>query len=243
MKLLRIEEIEKQDEYWDLEVENTNNLFANDILVHNSNAGLSFHKDELYAQSKKNVITVEQDNAGFAFFVKTKELVFKQLIDVVRTVHGIDTDNNIVSIMGEWFGKGIQSGVAVNELDKKFAIFGIKVRPLDEEIPSYWIEHNIFPYEYVNEHNIYVIDQFKTFDILIDFENPLMSQNKMVDMVMEVEKECPVGKFFGVSGIELTKHMVSIIDGKLTSDKELTGCITQELEKLKDGTYYVSTSL
>ena len=173
------------------------------VKIHGTNAGLSFHKDEMWTQSKKNIITPEKDNAGFAFFVKTKEMVFKHLIDVVRTTHGINTDENTITIMGEWAGKGIQGGVAVSNLDKKFYIFGIKIKPVDEEIPSYWVEHDIFPYEFINGNDIYNVNQFKQFFITIDFENPenpLMSQKQMVDWVMEVERECPVGKFFNVVG-------------------------------------------
>ena len=172
------------------------------VKIHGTNAGVSFHKGDLYAQSKKNVITVEKDNAGFALFVEKEREMFNTLFNVIKELHNIDTNENIVSIMGEWAGKGVQGGVAVSQLDKKFYIFGIKVRPVDEEIASYWIYHDTFPYKVINVHDMYNVNQFKTFELDIDFNEPLMSQNKMVDMVMGVEKECPVGKYFGVKGSE-----------------------------------------
>ena len=168
---------------------------------HGTNAGCSYHKGELYAQSKGNVITVEQDNAGFAFFTEQKKDIFNYMFNNIKEVYSIDSDENIITILGEWAGKGIQKGVAVSQLDKKFYIFGIKIKPLDEEIPSYWVDHDIFPHEVINEHDIYNIEQFKTFDIEIDFNEPLFSQNKMVELVAEVEAECPVGKYFGVSSV------------------------------------------
>lgn len=172
------------------------------VKIHGTNAGVSYHKGDLYCQSKKSVISIEKDNAGFAFFVEQRKQLFNLLFDVVKERYKIDSDQNIITIMGEFAGKGIQGGVAVSQLDKKFYIFGIKISPLDEEIPSYWvIDHDIFPYLTINFHDIYSTNQFKTFEIDIDFNEPLFSQNEMVDMVAEVEAECPVGKHFGVSGI------------------------------------------
>ena len=53
----------------------------------------------------------------------------------------------------------------------------------------------------LNTNNIYFINQFPTFEIEIDFENPHEAQNKLVELTLQVEEECPVGKAFGVSGI------------------------------------------
>ena len=49
--------------------------------------------------------------------------------------------------------------------------------------------------------NIYNIDQFKTWNMSIDLNRPEMVINDLVKLAKEVEQECPVGKFFGVSGI------------------------------------------
>jgi hypothetical protein len=35
----------------------------------------------------------------------------------------------------------------------------------------------------------------------IDFNNPQLSQNLLVDLTLAVEEECPVGKHFGISGV------------------------------------------
>ena len=51
------------------------------------------------------------------------------------------------------------------------------------------------------ESKIFNILDFKTFEIEIDFENPQASQNKLIELTSEVEKECPVGKYFGNIGI------------------------------------------
>ena len=45
------------------------------------------------------------------------------------------------------------------------------------------------------------MQDFHVFEIEIDFNNPLLSNNEMVSMVEIVEKECPIAKQLGVSGI------------------------------------------
>ena len=169
------------------------------VKIHGTNAGVSFHKSNLYAQSKKNIITPEKDNAGFASFMELKRDIFLSLINQIKSVDEINTDENIITIFGEWAGKGVQGVVAIKDIEKTFFIFGVKVKPLDEEKTSYWLDHDILKSS--PENRIYNINDFKRFDIEVDFGNPLLSQNKMIEMVLEVEKECPVGKFFGISGL------------------------------------------
>lgn len=52
----------------------------------------------------------------------------------------------------------------------------------------------------LNGNGIYFVDQFPTKTISIDFNNPERSQNELLEIMQEVENECPVGKAFGVSG-------------------------------------------
>ncbi len=49
--------------------------------------------------------------------------------------------------------------------------------------------------------DIYQIHSFTTYTINIDFNNPILSNNKIIEIVNEIEKECPIAKSFGVSGI------------------------------------------
>lgn len=55
--------------------------------------------------------------------------------------------------------------------------------------------------EELNFNQIFFIDQFQTWDIEIDFNKPELIQNELIKITEEIEKECPVGKYFGVSGI------------------------------------------
>ena len=44
------------------------------VKQHGTNAGVTINKDgEIWAQSRSNIITIQSDNAGFAFFVESKK--------------------------------------------------------------------------------------------------------------------------------------------------------------------------
>lgn len=53
----------------------------------------------------------------------------------------------------------------------------------------------------LNDNGIYFVTQFETFEIEIDFNKPELAQERLIEITEQVEKECPVGKFFGVSGV------------------------------------------
>lgn len=170
------------------------------VKIHGTNASVCYNDiDGLWAQSKKKIITPEEDNAGFAFFVQSNIDVFMGLFENVFSNYIIDLSVETITIYGEWAGCGIQKNVGVSKLNKSFYIFGIKITPENDEYPSYWLSSkDIF---LTNHDNIFEINDFTTFRIEIDFNNPGLSQNNMVDMVQSVENECPVAKYFGVSGV------------------------------------------
>nr|DAI89624.1 MAG TPA: RNA ligase 2 [Caudoviricetes sp.] len=158
--------------------------FKGTVKIHGTNAGVVLHKNgQLDFQSRERVLSLEQDNAGFML-----AMLNTNWIGVLERFNF----NEYVAVYGEWCGGNIQKGVAINGLPKMFIIFGIKIDDVWIDLPADF--HN-------NGINIYNILQFPTYEIDIDFNNPELSQNKLIELTMAVEEECPVGKFFGVSGI------------------------------------------
>lgn len=83
------------------------------VKLHGTNAAIQIHPDgTVVAQSRTNVITPRNDNMGFASWVEAN----KEFWAEKATTDG-------VVVFGEWCGRGIQSGVAVSEIPKTFAIF------------------------------------------------------------------------------------------------------------------------
>lgn len=192
--------------------------FKGTVKLHGTNFGVSYNELEgMWAQSRENVITPEKDNAGSAFFVETNYSAFMGLFNNVIQVTGINPHENTISIYGEWAGKGIQKSVAISNIDKSMFIFGVKITPHpkneDDKPVAYWVDSS---YLRAPENRIYNIEDYKTYTIEIDFNIPQLAQNKIIEMTLEVEEECPVGKAFGHEGIGegiVFSHMTP--DGKV----------------------------
>jgi len=162
--------------------------FTGTVKLHGTNAAIVIDSERnITVQSRSREITVENDNAGFAAFVAGLP---KSIID------GFSSD---VAIFGEFAGGNIQKGVAINSLPKMFVIFAIKYLEGDGKWTD--ISKWSFPTELLNSNGIYIINQFPTFEIEIDFNSPEFATEKLQEITLEVEKECPVGKYFGVSGV------------------------------------------
>lgn len=179
--------------------------FTGTVKLHGICSGISFNSiDGLWCLSKNEIITSQHDNAGFAFNIESKKDICIELIQEVAAKYNIDLNTNTITIFGEWAGKGIQKNVGITNLEKSLFIFGIKITPhidpsdLDamKNSPSYWVDSVGFRKP---EYRIYNINDYKTYSIDIDFNLPQLSQNKIIEMTLEVENECPISKDFGFS--------------------------------------------
>lgn len=179
--------------------------FKGTVKLHGTNAAVCYNKDGgFWVQSRENIITVEKDNAGFAFFAQSNLGSFMGLMNIIHLKEKLDTSKNTVTIYGEWCGGNIQKGVGITNLPKSFFIFGVKVTPhttTEEELkanPAYWVD-----YSYLREPevNIFNIDDYQTWEMDIDFNMPQLVQNQLSELTIAVEDECPVAKAFGFSGI------------------------------------------
>lgn len=174
------------------DVEKPTITFTGSIKLHGTNSGVSYDGENMWCQSRKNVITVEKDNAGFAFFVESRREWFED------TLKSLYKPGYAVSLYGEWCGQGIQKGVAVSELSKRLVLFAVKYTNVNDDVDHYYVKP-----DNIRSHanDIYNIFDYKTWTIDIDFKNPAHAQNQIVKWVEEVEDECPFAKEFGVSGI------------------------------------------
>jgi len=174
--------------------------FHGTVKLHGTNSGVAMDKDDnIWYLGRNHNVTVEKDNAGFAFFAESHKDKLRQILQDIREKNNIK--NEIVILYGEWCGKGIQKGVAINELPKMFVIFAVKiVDPEDNTKNKYLTRDKYIQYE-SPENSIFNIHSFPSFDIDIDFNNPTEAQNNLIELTEAIEKECPIGKAFGVSGI------------------------------------------
>jgi hypothetical protein len=186
------------------------------IKLHGTNAGVGFGTNvdgdmEMWYQSRKNIITPEKDNAGFAFFADARKIQFKNI--ALNVCNILDVDIADIVIYGEFCGGNIQKGVGITGLDKMFVIFGVKILGGDEESNS-WLTPaqvaEIFVGDY-NDDRIYNIYDFPTYTMRIDLNKPDMSSNDMIAITEAVEAECPVAKALGAEGELIGEGVVWII--------------------------------
>ena len=194
--------------------------FKGTVKLHGTNFGVCYNEvSGLWAQSRENIITSQNDNAGSAFFVESNKEAFLELFNQVKEKLNLDLTTNTISIYGEWAGKGIQKSVAISNLDKSMFIFGVKITPHpkdeDDKTPAYWVDSS---YLRNHEHKIYNIEDYETYEIEIDFNYPQLAQNKIIEMTIAVEDECPVGKAFGHS--TLTNNIAYEENGKIWFERE-----------------------
>lgn len=177
-------------------------VFKGSVKIHGTNGSVCLSESTIYAQSKSRKITVEKDNEGFAFFVECNKSKFKEILEEISIRNEIDTDKYIITLYGEWAGKGIKKGVAISNLDKSFFIFGCKVSPrFENEKVAYWLDYKTFEDLDSVGDNIYNLFKFKTFEVEVDFNNPIYAQKQFEDITLQVEKQCPVSKELGFEGI------------------------------------------
>lgn len=166
--------------------------FTGTVKLHGTNAAVCYDPatGEVWAQSRENIITVEKDNAGFATWVHSKRAEFAHMFSLLR---GIKDNTNIIQIYGEWCGGSIQKGVGLNQLPKMFVIFGLRIS-FDGESQDWESRDritNLFA-SFVNGDDIFHIYQFPTWTKVIDFAQPELVQNEIIEITIAVETRCPV---------------------------------------------------
>jgi hypothetical protein len=172
-------------------------IFSGTPKLHGTNSSVCYNSNgDLWAQSRTKIITPENDNYGFAKFVEDNRNDFLTYMDVLSEDLGLSSGETLV-LYGEWAGKGIQSGVAISELDKFFCIFEHCV--FSEEGYK-WVEPNDINVFFDTEANIYDMDDWSRFLVQVDIDNPKLSQNELADLTNQVEDSCPFAKVLGVSG-------------------------------------------
>ncbi len=158
--------------------------FKGTVKLHGTNAAIVKYKDRIEYQSRERVLDLLHDNSGFMLNMSNKniEYLFDQYFFT-----------DYIAVFGEWCGQGIQKGVAISELPKMFVVFAINV---DGE----WSSFDHIPFEALNKIGVYHIEQFDHYLMTIDFNSPELNQNKLIEITEEVEKECPVGRYFNILG-------------------------------------------
>lgn len=159
----------------------------------NSSVGLDLKDNSLFYQSRNRMLSLEDDNYDFAKYIEDNKAEFLKIFDEIKNKINTEKYDSII-IYGELAGKGIQSKVAVSQLDRFFAplsIVGVNKDTVDELDVKLNINESI---------RFYPVETFGVYNVELDLDNVHLAQQKIKDLTISIENECPVGKYFGVSG-------------------------------------------
>ena len=176
------------------------------VKIHGSNAGIcrpvKGNADDIWFQSRERILSIESDNAGFCLFGHANRTLLNTYIDKIVEVTG--AEEGVVQVYGEWFGGNIQKGVGVNGLAKMLCVFGIRISNGPEsnnwEPKETFIK--VFGINTSPDDRIYTKYDFPHWEVEIDFDRPELSQNRLVELCDQVEKDCPVARFFKPNATE-----------------------------------------
>ncbi len=165
--------------------------------LHGTNAGVCYTPEKgVVAQKRSSLLPTDALSAHFGFnqfvLVEKKEF-FENLMSDLHT--SFCKKGQQITVYGEWAGTGVQKSVGISELPKAFYIFDCKVYDPTTDTQQ-WIDVSNFK---IDESKVYKITDFPTWSLDIDFNIPGMSQNKLVEITEEIERECPVSKELGIN--------------------------------------------
>lgn len=178
--------------------------YVGHVKIHGTNASVVLTENDFYAQSRNRILTPGDDNFGFAAFIHNIFNKSIEAVDKIRQRYFVTSTEltyakraKHVVIYGEWCGPGIQKVVGISKIKQPvFVVFGIRVTDAEDRVR--WIDN-----EWVRGINdrIFIIEDFGEYKVDIDFNNPGLIQNTLIQYTEAVEAECPVAKYFGEIGI------------------------------------------
>jgi len=184
--------------------------FTGTVKLHGTNSAIAMRGEEYWCQSRENIITPLKDNCGFAthFSGKDKIEAITNIICDIKKKNGI-RDDKIVVLFGEWAGPGVQKGVGISQIPQKsFFLFAIRViSPVkiitETNQEGRYESDQWLDIDGIRDHSIrfYNINDYQKFSVEVDLNSPGDVVAYLQGLVDAVEKECPVAKALGASGI------------------------------------------
>jgi hypothetical protein len=173
------------------------------VKLHGSNASVVVHGDQVIPQSRNRVLTLDEDNYGFAAFAldPVRANGIRELAHHVRVVLDIPATQPLV-LFGEWIGPGIQQRVAISKLpSRQWVLFAVAVQ--NGEQMRYFDLPSLVYSEYVGLSIFSLTDTYE-YQITIDFRTRELVEPAAAvisEVTSAVEQCCPWAARFNIEGI------------------------------------------
>jgi len=176
------------------------------VKLHGTHADIVIESDNTVRIQSRNRLSldIEHDNYNVAASLLPLQKVILELkdraVDKWRQLNSpeeLEEDEPVI-LAGEWIGPGVQKKVAIANLPQRcFVILAVSVNGEWQDGEEYAKIHN-------EAAGIYNISRGGFYREVLDFKDPETldrCKEKLMGHTMEVEKQCPFAKSFGISGI------------------------------------------
>jgi tRNA-binding EMAP/Myf-like protein len=183
-------------------------VYRGKIKLDGTNGGVHvLANGEIVAQSRSRILTLEDDNSLFAFWVDKNKDYFQ----------GLSFSHPHTIVYGEWCGQGIQKRTAISKIGKRvFAVFAIQYGDQNVEDATWEIEPERIRALLPEHPDVYVLP-WSTPEVMLDFgDRDLLKEaadeiNAWVDQAEE--KDPWVAETFGVEGLGEGFVMYPMLNG------------------------------
>ena len=167
-------------------------LYRGTVKIHGTNAAImqAHAGGAILCQSRNRVLEEGSDNCGFVTFINQRDKVCKALFSRCRLVYGPGTYH----IFGEFAGQGVQKDMAISTLPKFYVLFAVCLNGQFLDIAKLGTDFGC------HSSNIFNTLDFGEWTLRVSCSSLQCSEVVIKQITDEVCRECPVGRFFGVSG-------------------------------------------
>lgn len=164
------------------------------VKLHGTNAAICADAENVWLQTRERILPDVESHMGFReFYVRNQGL----LHTVVTQVQDLVGDPN-VQIYGEWCGGNVQKGVGLIHLPKMFVIFAVAYGIPTEHGERSWVDLNAvnstIDETIAESRELYTANMFQTYVMDVDFNAPALVQNRLIELTIDVEDDCPVAR-------------------------------------------------
>ena len=173
------------------------------VKLHGAHADIVIHSDNTMQLQSRNVtgLSREKDLYNIAKSILSLEA---EVLDLKKRYRerfmelnpGVEIKEEFSTIIaGEWIGPGIQKGVAISDLPRKYFVI------LSVSINNAWLPNEPYADIHSEAVGIYNISRGGFYHEELVFNDVKESREKLHTHTLAVEKECPFAKTFGISGV------------------------------------------
>jgi hypothetical protein len=171
------------------------------VKLHGTHADILIYPDNAIILQSRNCVNISttSDNHGFAAAMATKSPVLHALRDqYLERYKELNPDAQLdphapMTLAGEWIGIGVQKGVALVHLSRRFVIVSVQIN-------SAWVRDALYADLCNEDADIFNVSRATSYSAVINLMKPEAAEEQLQNLADAVAASCPFAKTFGVEG-------------------------------------------